>query len=132
MSHTADTGIEVEGESFAELVEAAVAGLFGTMFGEIPDAAGEGDVELTAGPGDPSENLVDILADALFRFEVDGVIPVHPTARVDGTDTVRVRAATIPSADLEMSGPPVKAITYHGLEISQSAGHWSARVIFDV
>lgn len=131
MSHTADTGIEVEGEGFAELVEAAVEGLFGSMFGEIPDV-GEGEVEFSAGPGDPSENLVDILAEALYRFEVDDRVPVGPRARVDDEGIVHVRAGTVPAGDLEMIGPPVKAITYHGLEARESGGRWSARVIFDV
>ena len=132
VSHTADTGIETTGSDLPELVAAAVEGLFGSMFGDL-SALSDGDlVELTAGPGEPAEVLVDTLVEALYRFEVDDVVLVRPEARIDEDGVLHLVAGAVSAEGLEVRGPPVKAITYHGLRVDRTAAGWQAVVSHDV
>ena len=41
-------------------------------------------------------------------------------------------ASGFPSADFELWGPPVKAVTYHELVIATTPGGYSAQIVFDV
>lgn len=132
VSHTADTGIEATASDLPDLVAAAIEGLFGSMFGDLP-ADGRGEVvELIAGPGEPAEVLVDTLVEALYRFEVDDAVLVHPEARIDEDGVLHLVAGAVSAEGLEVRGPPVKAITYHGLRVERTAAGWQAVVILDV
>ena len=132
VAHTADTGIEATGSDLPELVAAAVEGLFGSMFGDLSALADGDPVELTAGPGEPAEILVDTLVEALFRFEIDDAVLVHPVARCDEDGVLHLAAVAVGAEGLEVRGPPVKAITYHGLRVERTAAGWQAVVILDV
>ncbi|MFO7547826.1 MAG: archease [Acidimicrobiia bacterium] len=132
LSHTADTGVEAEGATLGEMAASAVQGLVGSMFAPTPDVSGGAPMEAWVPGGDLPEVLVELLAEVLFRFEVDDVLPVEPTVEIDDDGGMHLRATAVPSSEFDVAGPPVKAITYHELTVEHRPDGWYARVIFDV
>jgi SHS2 domain-containing protein len=71
--------------------------------------------------------FVDWLSEILFLFEARRFVPKRTDVTFEG---MRLRASIdgITAESFEQSGPAVKAITYHGLELSET----EARVYLDV
>jgi SHS2 domain-containing protein len=132
LSHTADTGIEARGATLGEVVAAAVEGLVGSMFAPPAGVPTGAPMEAAVPGGEPTEVLVELLAEVLFRFEVDDVVPFDPSVETDDEGGMHLHAVAVPASGLEVVGPPVKAITYHELTVEHRPDGWWARVIFDV
>lgn len=131
MSHTADTGILAHGASLREVFENAAFAMFDLMYG-IGDLVAEDRVEVEVEATTMEELLVDWLSTLLSEaeindlafcsFGIDVLVEGRLIGWVGGESTV----------DLELVGPPIKAVTYHELAIDRSSDGWSARVVFDV
>jgi len=128
--HTADTGIEAWAPDLAALFEECAAAMFELMYAP-PAAPPEPAVAIEA-TGDTTEDLlVAWLSELLYVAEVGDVALCAFTVDAMAPGTMRGRTAGVPAAAMTPSGPPIKAVTYHGLEVTR-AGLWGARVIFDV
>ena len=79
--------------------------------------------------------LVDWLSELLFRFETSGFLVARATVELVAADVYRL-GARIEGEPLDAARHPMKvllkAVTYHGLEIQEQAGRWTATVIFDI
>lgn len=78
----------------------------------------------------PETLLADVLNEALFLAETQGLLPVGAEVASLAGGTLRgtllmVRPAVAPR-------PVVKAATYHDLEVAHVGGGWRARVVLDV
>ena len=132
VSHTADTGIEATAPTFAELLETLARGMVELMF-DVAALQPTGAVEVSATGSDPADLAVGLLAELISVGEVDDVVPTACSVTRLARGEVTVRAATAPRVGVALRGPPVKAVTYHGLTVGRAGdGSWEARVIFDV
>jgi len=131
LSHTADTGIEAAGADLAELIGCLAFGMFDLMYDLDALSPGE-ETALDVPAGAPAELLVDVLSELLYRSEtLDVAYRDIGVAVSDTAATVTARAC--PTAGAALTGPPIKAITYHELLVEQLPdGTWRGRVIFDV
>lgn len=132
LDHTADVGIEVAGQSLAELFEA-----FGEGLGEIicPRrlVSPERTVRIEVAADDIENLAVDFLSRLLYVIEVDRFL-VHKVAvpYVGETNiTADIYGETYDPARHEWTRE-VKAVTYHQLKIEQDGDWWKGRVIFDL
>lgn len=129
LSHTADTGIVAHGDSLDEVFAAAAYGMFDLMFDLdqlIPDT-----VTLVQAEASDVELLLSAwLSELLARFEIDGRVWCRFSPEVEPGWTVRGDVDGAPPGELR--GPPIKAVTLHGLRVWRDGGSWHARVIFDV
>lgn len=130
-SHTADTGIVARGATLAEAFENAAYGMFDLMFDLSRVGGGEECAVETEGET-LDELLVAWLSALLAEAEIRGVVFARFTIEEVGEGRVRGIASGGPSAGRELRGPPVKAVTFHDLEVVPVPGGWQARVIFDV
>lgn len=137
LDHTADVGFEVWGATFGDaLAEAAVA-----LFDAMGDPAGLApappfDVEATG--VDREDLVVRLLAELLARFEIDGVFVTRASCVSAGTSeddgaraAIRCEGGHV-DRDREPGLAAVKAVTYHGLRVSDEPGRVRARVYLDV
>lgn len=132
IEHTADLGIEAEGDSPAELFTAAAAGFY-ALIADPSGIEARRTISVSATGGDWEELLHAWLSELLAEFNIKGFIginydisniePQRVNARVEGEplDLKRHRFHT-----------EIKAVTYHQLRVWQDGGKWRARVIFDV
>ena len=131
LSHTADTGIEATGAGLAELIDELAKGMFALIATVDPCPAPRRiDVEVSAAT--PEDLVVDLLSDLLYESEIEDVMPCDFSTTMLGATHARVTAGGAPLSDVETTGPPIKAVTYHDLTVEERDDHWFGRVYFDV
>ncbi len=132
LSHTADTGVAATAESLPGLVGELAAGMFSLM-AKPTGPERERCIEIDLVADSDEELVVDVLAELLYRCEVDDVVFADFDVEMAGPRHVHVVARGVDLADAEPVGPPIKAVTYHRLAVSRAPdGSWEATVYFDV
>ena len=131
LSHTADTGIEATAGSFPELLGELATGMFALMAQPencVPDRVVEADVESTS----KKELVVDALAELLYHSEVEDLFLCQFKVRATGVAAVHISAGGVPNDSIELTGPPIKAVTYHDVAADETPEGWYGRVYLDV
>jgi SHS2 domain-containing protein len=131
LDHTADTGIVAYGAGLPELFENAAFGMFDLMF-DLSELHTGRDHQVSVEADGLEELLVAWLEELLFRAESEGL--AFLAFSVEELDEHRLSgvAKGVSSEGVELVGPPIKAVTYHDLEVTETESGWRARVIFDV
>ncbi len=130
IEHTADVGLRVWADDLDELFAEAALGLIAVMGEAHRPADSVEHVDVTA--PDLEALMVDWLSEVLYLFEVRGLVPVSVRTRVlPGWSLTADLEGTGPDA-FTQHGPAVKAVTYHGVEVSAQPGQASATVYLDV
>ena len=136
--HTADVGLDVQGETLEDLLKTAARATFDQMLEDWP-AAVETEEEVRAVlpkglEGDLGELLVDWLQELLYAFETRRLVPLTYDFEQVGPREVR---ADVGFGKFDVARHrtrlEIKAVTYHELAVRQEPdGTWSARFILDV
>jgi SHS2 domain-containing protein len=131
LDHTADTGIVAYGANLPELFENAAFGMFDLMF-DLSELHAGRERPVSVEAEGLEELLVAWLEELLFRAESEGL--AFLAFSVEELDEHRLSgvAKGVSSEGVELVGPPIKAVTYHDLEVTETESGWRARVIFDV
>jgi SHS2 domain-containing protein len=135
--HTADVGLEAWGATPAEAFAEAARGMFTIILGVDPrvwrHAGSASPLAVEVSGAAWEELLVNWLAELLFLFEVDGVVPI--TISVTHCEppacAAEVEGVSMSERD-ELRGVGVKAVTYHELRVAVDAERTGVRVIFDI
>jgi len=130
--HTADLGLRIWAEDFQTLLAEAGRALFATLVANL------GGVQLVEQrefriEGDDQEYLLfDWLNELLYTFHKDRLVLAEFDAHLD-PEGLRATCRGEP-LDLARHQPDhdIKAITYHGLKVVITDGHWLAEVIVDI
>ncbi|HEX9853970.1 MAG TPA: archease [Acidimicrobiia bacterium] len=128
--HTADCGIEAWAPDLPGLLEECASGMFGLMYPLVESVDGR-EVRVAASGETIEELLVSWLGELLYVSEVESLALVSFAVDEADGSSVSGRAIGRSSATVELHGPPIKAVTYHGLSVVGN-GEWRARIIFDV
>ena len=129
VDHTSEIGLQVRAATFGELLAEAARGLARLMLREVP-ATAEGEArEIEVSAHDRESLLVDWLNEILFVAETGLWIPLEVEVLEVSDTRIRARAR---GAAVEVSPAMVKAATFHGLEVVETAEGFSAEVILDV
>lgn len=131
LSHTADTGIEARAGTLADLIADLATGMFALMAEADPRSAAH-EIELEVGGPTPEDLVVEVLSDLLYESEVEDILLCDFDVDPVGERRVKVRARGMPLTEVEITGPPIKAVTYHDITVKETDGDWYARVYFDV
>jgi SHS2 domain-containing protein len=130
--HTADLGIDVFGETQADLFSHAALALFDLMV----DAAGMPATqcrEMVIEGADQADLFVNFLREILYLFNCEGLVL---TACRVGQINDRKLTAEISSgrydAQTHRVKTEIKAVTYHQAAVVKTAEGWQGRVVFDV
>ncbi len=130
--HTADAGLRIEAPDLDTLFVEAARG-FNSLVIENPDAIRPVvEEEIRVEGAAPDYLLFDWLNELLFRFDSEKRLFSEFTVTRDELGlTAKVRGETF---DPERHQPAheIKAITYHQLEVKQTANGWEGRVIVDI
>jgi SHS2 domain-containing protein len=130
LDHTADAAIEATAPTLGSLVEALAEGMF-ALVADVGECAGA-EVSVAVSAGTVEDLVVDTLSALLWRAEVDGLLLCRFAVTATDETLLEVVAIGVPSDGLALTGAPVKAVTYHDLEVRHDADGWYARVTFDV
>lgn len=129
VDHTSEVGLEVRAGSFGELLAESARGLASLLLREVPAEASGETREFEVSSHDREALLVDWLNELLFEAEVRLWIPLE-LEMLEVSDTrVRARARGV---EVDLAPSIVKAATFHGLQVRETADGFEAEVIFDV
>jgi SHS2 domain-containing protein len=135
LDHTADVAFEVEAASRDEVFSEALAAFTDTIT-EI-DRVEERMTrrfELQASQADLL--LVDWLTELLYAYEMEGLLFHGADVRVRGEagafELVADARGEVQDEERHPTKVLIKAVTYHALEVAETADGWRARVIFDI
>lgn len=131
VEHTADVGIYVIGESLEELFRQGALGLLDITGTWKPGSADE-IVSVEVSSHDLPGTFVDWLSEILYLQDArDSLIASIDLDHV-GDSGARGRVGLLTRGNAELEGTPVKAITYHQLEVERTEEGWEAHVFFDI
>jgi len=131
LPHTADTAIEVDGESIAGLFANAAFAMFDLMVDlDALSPVLERVVAVSADSVD--EVLVALLSELIALSEIEGFVPCRFKASHASETGVELTMGVAPAAHAALRGPPVKAVTYHELLVEELSSGWRAHLVFDV
>ncbi|MGH7818172.1 MAG: archease [Candidatus Binatia bacterium] len=132
LDHTADVGLRVYGATFEDLLANAAEGMFSLIGRACFTPAELRNRTLRLARGVREEVLFQWLRALLREFNRDGFFPVD--IEVDSIEeglTAEVRGGIFDPARQEFFSE-IKAVTYHGLWVRETAFGFEAEVIFDV
>jgi SHS2 domain-containing protein len=132
LEHTADMGIEANGETLEELFAQAAYGLLEILAG-VPGAHPREEKGVTVQGGDTEELLVNWLNEVLYLFETGGLFPVDFEVEEVAGNRLRARVLGEPfDPHRHAVEREVKAVTHHRLLVEKADGVWHARVYVDL
>ena len=130
LEHTADALAECTGGSFEDLLKAAGQALYAVALERIP--TGNDVVHDVALEADGREELlVRWLQELIYLLDVERFVATDCVFQVATRDTLQatLRGTTWEPDDRRTE---VKAATYHGLAVRESAEGFTAQVLFDL
>lgn len=135
LPHTADAGVEAWARSLEDLYAVAAEGLFGSM-GEPETLVATPAFEQKGEGIDAEDLLVRLLSDLVSGFAVDGryverAQALSLTRHAEWAVTLHCVGGRV-DRDRERGLTEVKAVTYHGVEVAERAGVWTARYYVDL
>lgn len=129
VDHTSEIGLQVRAATFGELLAEAARGLARLVLREVPAAAAGETREIEVSSHDRESLLVDWLNEILYVAETGLWVPLELEVLEVSDTRIRARARGV---TVEISPSMVKAATFHGLEVVETAEGFSAEVILDV
>lgn len=103
------------------------------IFAEVDRAVTAASVfPVSAAPAADCDLLVSVLEEVIFATDVLGSVPVrfHLADTEDGGVAGDMEIAD--KRDVVLVGPIPKAVSYHGLEMTEHEGTWQCRAVIDV
>lgn len=131
LAHTADTGLEATASSLPRLIDEMATGMFRLMAEVEPCPAIE-PIEIEVAAPTAEDLVVEVLSELLYESEVEDLVLCGFKTTMVGKGRARVTASGAPTSDVDLAGPPIKAVTYHDVTVEKRDGAWYGRVYFDV
>jgi SHS2 domain-containing protein len=128
LAHTAEVGMRVGAASCESLFACAGLGLF-QLAGVAPGDA-RARRSITVESIDRAGLMVDWLSELLYLHETSG--EVYDTIAIESLSETRLTATLQGALAIAPPERSIKAVTYYGLRIEESADGWTAEVYFDI
>ena len=130
--HTADLGLRVSAATLEELLAEAARGLLAMLVAN-PEAVRPLHTRTIRVSADSWDYLLfDWLSELLYAFESEKLLLANCTVHFAGTQLSAECHGEPMDASRHHMDHEVKAITYHGLKVEQTADGWQAEVIVDI
>jgi SHS2 domain-containing protein len=130
--HTADLGLRVRATTREALFEDAARGLFALIVANPDDVRPVHVVTYDVEGAETDYLLFDWLSELLFTFDAQRLLLVEFKVEFDAHGLRAVARGETADAARHRLEHEVKAITYHGLCVEQTADGWLAEVIVDI
>lgn len=130
--HTADLGLRIEAATLDELFVDAARALFAAVVTDLETVRPTVRIEVTLAADQVDYLLFDWLKTLLYRFDVEQLLLGKFEVHVDAAGMKGVAWGETIDAERHALEHEIKAITYHGLQVQQTAAGWEAEVIVDI
>jgi SHS2 domain-containing protein len=130
--HTADLGLRIRAADVNTLFAEAAQALFATVVENLEAVAPVRQLDVTLAGGDREYLLFDWLRELLYHFDAEHLVFSRFEVKVGAVSlSGKAWGEPLDRARHELAHE-VKAITYHGLRVEQTAEGWLAEVIVDI
>ena len=133
--HTGDIGVTLTGPT-REALFASAAEAFTDSVTTLERVEPRRPEEIAVDAPELDLLLVDFLSELLYRFDTRGWLTRSAEMALRERDGGWALEGTLSGERLDPDRHPIKilikAVTYHGLQIVQQAGEWTANVVFDI
>jgi SHS2 domain-containing protein len=130
--HTADLGLRVRAADLDTVFAEAARGLFAAIVEDLAAVRPERRVELRLSGNDREYLLFDWLKELLYHFDAEHLLFGRFEAHVTGSGLSGAAWGEPLDRSRHELSHEVKAITYHGLRVEQTADGWLAEIIVDI
>jgi SHS2 domain-containing protein len=130
--HTADLGLRVTAPDLNQLFAEAATGLVGMIVENLNAVQLSRTVEIRIVGTDREYLLFDWLNEVLSKFECEHLVLAEFQVKVNDDGLTATCRGEPLDRDRHQLGHEVKAITYHGLTVEETAYGWLAEVIVDI
>lgn len=128
LEHTADWALEVWAPDLGALLEEAARGMYDLLGLEIDRTAPREQRRIELEPPDRETAVVELLGELLYLLETERLAFDTVTVEVSESSlSVELKGASVRAQTKE-----IKAVTYHQLEVRDTARGVEAIVVFDV
>ena len=129
VEHTADWAIRARGRDFRQLLLSAAWGMNSLLVADVADVSLTETHELHLEAFDRESMLVEWLGELAYLAERDGLIFRSFAMDEVSAETLR---ATVRGGRAPELQKHIKAVTYHNLEVVETADGLEATIVFDV
>ena len=129
--HTADLGLRVRAADLDTLFAEAAQALFAALVEDVGTVVAAQRIEVRLPPDDREYLLFDWLKALLYHFDAEHLLLSRFEVHVGDGLTGAAWGEPLDRSRHELAHE-VKAITYHGLRVEQTADGWLAEVIVDI
>ena len=132
LEHTADVGLKIRAESWADILETAARGTVALLLHRPPKKASERQQIIIDEDG-LEDTFVAWLQELLYIFETQDRVPVD--FNFTSAEEEHVEADVGFARFSEKRHQPhmqIKAVTYHELFVRHDGDRWQAQVLFDI
>ncbi len=130
--HTADLGLRVRAPDLDRLFAEAGLALFSVVLDDVNTVEPRQRIDVEMAGDDRAYLLFDWLRELLYRFDAEHLLFGRFEARVRADGLTGTAWGEPLDRSRHALAHEVKAITYHGLRVEQTADGWLAEVIVDI
>jgi SHS2 domain-containing protein len=130
--HTADLGLRVWAANLEELLVESARGLLSMLVANPATVRPVNVKVIELRAAEPSYLLFDWLNELLYAFEAEKLLLAEFELRLEGDQLIATCRGEPMDAARHQMEHEVKAITYHGLRVEQTADGWEAELIVDI
>ncbi len=133
LDHTADLGVRISGTSLANLFGNARKTFNYIIFGTTPPVEKSYSRKISLSGSDLADLMVRWLSEILYLFDGEHLVVTNADIRALSTKQLKATLTITPfDPDYHEVLREIKAVTYHGLNVTREKGIWTAEVIFDL
>jgi len=130
--HTADLGLRIRAADLNILFAEAATALFATIVDDLSTVECRQRLDLQLNGDDREYLLFDWLRELLYRWDAEHLLFARFEARMSATGLTGSAWGEPLDHSRHVLSHEVKAITYHGLRVEQTADGWLAEIIVDI
>ena len=130
LAHTSEIGLRAHAPALAGLFGCLARAMVALTGVQADNAAEPMTLEVDVRAVDVESLLVDWLNEVLFLHEATGIVPQDVT--IQALTPEAIQATLHGRAAREPGELQIKAVTYHQLQVAQTADEWIAEVFFDI
>ena len=130
--HTADLGLRIKAPDLPTLFVEAGRALTSVLLDNPEDIRAEREIAIRIEGSDREYLLFDWLNELLYRFETERLLFAEFNVALDKSGLSAACRGEPADPQRHRLAHEVKAITYHQLQVRQTADGWEAQVIVDI
>jgi SHS2 domain-containing protein len=102
------------------------------LMARVDPCPSDGEIAIDVSAPTEEDLVVEVLSELLYESEVEDLVLCGFKTKMTSSNRIQVTAGGVATSEVELTGPPIKAVTYHDVTVEKTGRGWFGRVYFDV